>query len=130
MATRLARMVFDTAKNVVGLSDGKGGVLTLVTSQIDPVDGTTILRSGSTKLDLAVTGNGNATIPSTPNSSYTHVQNTPSNVWVVPHGLAKYPSVTVMDSGGGLVDGDIAFDTLNRITLRFSSAFSGKAYFN
>jgi hypothetical protein len=63
-------------------------------------------------------------------SRYTHVQGAPASVWVVTHGLGKYPSVVVIDSSNEVVSGDVRFPTLNTAVLTFSGAFSGVAAFN
>jgi hypothetical protein len=43
----------------------------------------------------------------------------------VTHGLNKYPAVTVMDSAGDEVIGDIAYTNLNSLVVTFSAPFSG-----
>lgn len=61
--------------------------------------------------------------------SYRHSQGVASASWSVTHNLGRYPSaVTVIDSGGTIVEGAITYNSLNQITLDFSSAFGGKAY--
>lgn len=61
--------------------------------------------------------------------NYVHTQNSPSTVWVVNHNLGvEAINVTVVDSGGNKVIGDVEYNTQNQLTLTFSSAFSGKAY--
>lgn len=62
--------------------------------------------------------------------SYTHVQATASATWLVTHNLGKIPSVTVIDSAGSEVEGDVAYTSANSLTLNFSAAFSGTAYLN
>ena len=62
--------------------------------------------------------------------NYIHVQNTPSATWAVPHNLGKKPSVVIVDSADDVVYGEITYTDDNNITLTFSGAFSGKAYFN
>jgi hypothetical protein len=54
----------------------------------------------------------------------------PSAIWNVTHNLNKYPSVTVVDSGGTIVVGDINYIDTNNLTITFSFIFSGKAYMN
>lgn len=63
-------------------------------------------------------------------STYLHTQNTPLAQWNVTHGLGKYPSVTVTDSGGTEVMGDVLHNSTNDCTLTFGSAFAGRASFN
>jgi hypothetical protein len=62
--------------------------------------------------------------------TYTHMQITPSDTWVITHNLNKYPSVTIVDSAGSVFIGDIKYISENEIQLEFSSAFAGKAYLN
>lgn len=61
---------------------------------------------------------------------YTHHQSSASATWNVNHNLGKFSSVTVVDSGNTVVQGQIQFVDANNVTLIFSSAFSGRAYFN
>jgi hypothetical protein len=63
-------------------------------------------------------------------TTYLHNQSTPSNIWNIEHNLDKYPSVTVVDSGGSVVEGEVDYIDRNNITLTFSGAFSGRAYLN
>lgn len=61
---------------------------------------------------------------------YVHNQNTTSATWVINHELNKFPSVTVVDSAGSIVIGEIDYTDMNNVTLTFSAAFSGVAYLN
>lgn len=61
--------------------------------------------------------------------SYAHTQSSPSATWTIVHGLGYYPGgVSVVDSGGTKVYGDVNHLTENSLVINFSSAFSGKAY--
>lgn len=62
--------------------------------------------------------------------NYSYVQTAPASVWSVTHSLNKYPSVSVFDSSGNEVEGDVAYSNLNQVVLTFSSAFAGTATFN
>ena len=62
--------------------------------------------------------------------SFVYVQATSSDIWEITHNLNKYPAVTVVDSGGSVVIGEIVYIDKNNIRITFASAFSGKAYFN
>lgn len=63
--------------------------------------------------------------------NFVHQQGVPSDVWVCPHGLGKFPSVTVIDSAGDRVAGaEVHYDSVNQCTLRFGAPFSGSALFN
>ena len=61
---------------------------------------------------------------------YTHNQLASSTVWNVNHQLNKFPSVTVVDSAGTKVVGEIDFVDSMNCTLTFSAPFSGRAFFN
>jgi len=62
--------------------------------------------------------------------SYRHIQMTNSTTWVITHNLGFRPSVTVIDLDGDVVNGDIAYNTINQLTLIFSSEIKGEAYLN
>lgn len=64
------------------------------------------------------------------NRSYIHLQASPSVTWIVKHNLSRFPSVSVVNSAGTLVMGDVHYDSIEQITLTFTTAFSGKAYIN
>lgn len=60
-------------------------------------------------------------------SSYRHVQGTASAVWTVNHDLGRFPAVTVTDTDGKEVEGDVVHNSINSLTVTFSAAFSGEA---
>ena len=60
--------------------------------------------------------------------AYTHDQLTPSALWTITHNLAGFPNVTVVDSAGTQVEGDVDYTDSNVLTIAFSAAFGGKAY--
>ena len=62
--------------------------------------------------------------------TYIHTQGSPSATWYVIHNMNKYPSVTVVDSGNNVVEGDVVYNSLNDLEINFSGGFSGKAYIN
>ena len=61
---------------------------------------------------------------------YVHVQNEASSIWIVDHQMGRYPSVTVVDSAGTMVFGEVVYNNENQVTITFTAAFSGKAYLN
>jgi hypothetical protein len=63
-----------------------------------------------------------------PESVYVHSQNTPLSSWVIEHNLEFFPNVTVVDSGGTQVEGNVVYNNINSVTIDFSTAFAGKAY--
>ena len=99
-------------------------------------------ETGTVKIDYKVGKIGSAASSSssagasTPDSSgggdkhYIHSQETATDMWEVVHNLGKFPAVSVVDSAGTEVEGDVEHLDTNRVRLCFSAAFSGKAYFN
>jgi hypothetical protein len=63
-------------------------------------------------------------------AGYVHTQEAAAATWTITHNLGRHPSVTVVDSGGSVVIGDVAYVTANQVTVSFSAAFSGTAYLN
>lgn len=94
------------------------------------------VTTGNAGTNAVVTNSGTSTnavldftIPRGDNGgAYTHVQNAVSNTWVVNHNLGYYPQVTVVESGGSLVEGVIAYNSNNQLTITFSVSISGYAY--
>ena len=71
-----------------------------------------------------------AAIDHIPMQSYAHDQSAASASWSITHNLGKYPSVTVTDSAGDEVEGEVRYNGVNSVTVTFSAPFSGKAYLN
>ena len=78
------------------------------------------LEGNKTSSELGLTGD----------KHFTYIKSTPDSVWEITHDLDKYPSVTVVDSAGSVVMGDITYTSKSALTVTFSAAFSGKAYLN
>lgn len=62
--------------------------------------------------------------------TYIHKQVIASNTWEITHNLYKYPSVSVVDTGGNVVIGDVEYTSLNTLVIKFTAPFSGTAYLN
>jgi hypothetical protein len=62
--------------------------------------------------------------------AHIHNQSAASTEWVITHNLGKYPSVSVVDSSGAEVIGEVEYLTDTQLKVKFSAAFSGKAYLN
>lgn len=60
--------------------------------------------------------------------AYIHTQGVASNTWTINHDLNFYPNVTIQDSGGSIVEGEIVYTNLNSLTVNFQASFSGTAY--
>jgi len=59
---------------------------------------------------------------------YTHIQTVPASVWDVIFDLPYMPSVTIVDSAGSVVGGDILIVGPGHYQLHFTAPFSGSAY--
>ncbi len=63
-------------------------------------------------------------------STYVHTQSSPSATWSISHNLGRRPSVTVVDSAGTVVIGEVTYLSDNTLRVEFSAGFSGQAYLN
>ena len=61
---------------------------------------------------------------------FVHSQDLPSSLWRVEHGLGKRPAVTVFDSAGTQVEGDVEHLDASTLTIEFAYPFGGAAYLN
>lgn len=62
--------------------------------------------------------------------TYLHTQSEASSEWVITHNLEKYPSVTIINSAGDEVIGEVYYNSQNQVTITFSGAFKGTATLN
>ena len=62
--------------------------------------------------------------------TYVHKQTTSAIQWDINHNLDKYPSVTIVDSAGTQVYGDVNYVDRNHLTITFTSELGGRAYLN
>ena len=67
---------------------------------------------------------------STGDKNFVFTQAAAKSVWVVPHNLNKFCAVSVVDTAGTIVYGDIEYDSLNQVTITFSASFSGQVFCN
>lgn len=72
---------------------------------------------------------GGATAPGA-DLHFTFPQPTPLATWTIAHNLGKFPSVSVVDSAGTLVVGEVTYTDANNLQVAFNAAFSGTAYLN
>lgn len=124
--------------------DGNGNITSITTIKAEAELGDSGVSAGS----YGSVNNGTISVPSISVNSkgvvteaseqeialvsqtYTHYQDTASNVWVINHNLGKFPSITTLDSAGSNVLGDILYNSNNTLTLTFSASFSGISYLN
>lgn len=62
--------------------------------------------------------------------SYDHDQQVPLSTWTINHNLGFVPNVTVIDTLGESVWGQVTHPSTNQTVLVFTAAFSGHAYFS
>lgn len=61
-------------------------------------------------------------------AAHVHLQDAPLDTWSITHGLDFYPSTTVVDSAGTVVEGEVSYPDPDTVIVRFSVAFAGAAY--
>lgn len=66
-----------------------------------------------------------------------HTQSSSSATWTVNHNMGKYPSVSIVECNptanevdGDLVIGEVTYNSINQLTIKFASAIRGVAYIN
>ena len=97
-----------------------GDVETEVAHKIDDV-------VGSPLIDVSREGN----TVKVSSKTFTYEQGIASDTWVIEHNLNKKPSVYAVDSADEVqIPNDVIFTSPNVITVKFLSAFKGKAYLN
>jgi hypothetical protein len=98
---------------------------------MSPITVTAVNRNvsvtGRLGASLSVTGGSSA---GNPHGTYTHNQVSASAVWTITHNLNCYPAVTVVDSAGTVVFGEIEYISANVVRVTFTAGFGGKAYLN
>lgn len=62
--------------------------------------------------------------------TWTHDQFQPSKIWTIEHPLNKKVSVTIEDSAGSQVLGEVKENTGTKVVIEFNFPFSGFAYLN
>lgn len=122
-----------TATDVEGALAELAGLIGAITAAMVSYDPSSTLtplvstdvQSAISELDGLIAGLGSAV-----DAFFEYDQVSPSASWSIAHGLGKFPSVTVVDSAGTVVEGDITYVDDNNVTVDFAGAFSGKAYCN
>ena len=93
-----------------------------------------IKKVGTTKYSIPIVESGindeDLEIGIINDKNYVHEQLQASNEWSVNHKLKKYPSVSIIDSAGTNVIGEVTYLDENSLRINFSSIMSGKAFLN
>lgn len=61
---------------------------------------------------------------------YLHTQSVAANIWTINHNLGFRPSVRILNSGGGEIEGDVLHTTINQTIIYFTTAIIGTARLN
>lgn len=115
-------IVFDTAFPTTGTFDANFGSLQVVVEK----DYNNILNKPTINGVELIGNRTSAELK----EHYVHEQTIASDTWTITHSMGKYPSVTVVDSGGSAVVGDVRYLDADSLTVSFNGAFSGTAYLN
>lgn len=62
------------------------------------------------------------------NERHIYTQSSPSTLWTITHSLGGRPSVTIVDSAGTVVVGEVTYNSDTEISVSFTAPFSGYAY--
>jgi hypothetical protein len=77
-------------------------------------------------LNVAVVQGGAVALGGT----FTHHQLAPAAEWLIPHPLKKRPAVSIQDSAGSLVLGEVRYLSDDLLVVSFLAPFSGRADLN
>lgn len=114
LASNNAVVAKSLASNAQAIARGKQDKL-VSGDNIKTVNGFSVLGSGDIKI---------------PDSFFLFEQEMASAEWEISHPLNKFPSVSVVDSSGNEVLGEVIYINDGKIKIVFQGAFSGKAYLN
>ena len=62
--------------------------------------------------------------------TFVYYQSIPSSTWSINHNLNKFPSITVVDTTGRELEGDLSYIDANNSMVTFNQSVSGEAYLN
>ena len=94
------------------------------TLTLEHIGGTGLLVKDKT-YDVASFYKSNQGVP-----TFIYPQVVPAKIWNITHNLGKFPSITVIDTGNTVVQGEYTYINNNSVALKFSAPFGGKAYLN
>lgn len=94
----------------------------------------TVNSASSISVDFGTPAQGKVTVltghfDGTPKPTYAYefYQTVPSDTWVISHGLGRYPIIRVFIGNQEVQPASVVFDTLDTVTLTFSTAQVGQA---
>jgi hypothetical protein len=94
----------------------------------------TVTSSSQVVVDFGVSAQGKVVVLTgtfdgqiKPTYAYEHYQTNPATEWVIPHALGRYPIVRVFIGNQEVQPASITFNTLDTLTIGFSTAQVGQA---
>lgn len=131
-------LVYDTTIDTFFVWDGNQwlqvGVTSAQNSQITEAYSRSVMSIDITQTEtdrtVTLTYRDNTSIADLYKHSHIHTQTVSAATWNVTHNLGKYPSVSVVDSANEEVIGEVEHLTNNSLNIKFTAAFSGKAFIN
>lgn len=107
-----------------------GQILEQIQEAYDKTVAAVDVTSTQTDRTITLTYRDNTSITDVFKYAHVHTQTLASAEWTVTHNLGKNPSVSIVDSAEEEVIGEVQHTDVNNLIIRFSAAFSGKAYLN
>jgi hypothetical protein len=103
-----------------------------ISVKLESLDTTLVVDSTPDVVVIATGGIGPPGPPGEPGvgTTFTYEQLVAAYMWDIVHNLNRYPSVTVIDSGGSEIIPEVQYTNENEIKLYFANRTSGKAYLN
>lgn len=72
----------------------------------------------------------NGDVAGNPDVAFSWSPPSAQQIWVIPHNLGKFPSVTVLDSENRVVTAAVTYLNINSVEVAFAFATTGTAYLN
>lgn len=130
-AEQFLRRIFDSTFKIFGAADKNVYGEYTVTSITEDASSLLIDVVSINSLGLLVINDYYSFVDNSGgDKNYTHTQGSASATWDITHNLDKRPSVSVQDSAGSDIVGQVTYTDNNSLTITFSGATSGKAYLN
>jgi hypothetical protein len=131
-------LVYDTTIDTFFVWDGNQwqqvGITSSQNNQITQAYNKSVLGIDITQTEtdrtVTLTYRDNTTIADLYKHAHIHTQTVSSDTWAVVHNLGKFPSVSVVDSANEEVIGEVVHVNNTSLTIKFTAAFSGKAFIN
>ena len=129
----VGNLKIQTNVDVAGVITATGGSSTEWNSSYNAsIFKATVTGSATKTLTLDQESGGvlTATWQDNTDSTFVFTQGVSATTWNIQHNLAKFPSVSVVNTNDFVIHGEVEYIDNNNVTLTFSAGFAGKAYLN